>query len=46
MIHKDIKLEGGHSITVRASASISDYVLMDPGSNPHQATLFIYLNCN
>ena len=29
---------------VRASASLSDYVLMDPGSNPHQVTLFIYLN--
>ena len=28
---------------VRASASKSVYVLMDPGSNPHQVTLFIYL---
>ena len=28
---------------VRASASLS-YVLMDPGSNPHQVTFFIYLN--
>ena len=27
---------------VRASALKSDYVLMDPGSNPHQVT-FIYL---
>ena len=29
---------------VRASALQSDYVLMDPGSNPHQVNLFIYLN--
>ena len=30
-------------ITVRASAFWSDYVLMDPGSNPCQVTIFIYL---
>ena len=32
-----------HSIMVRASAPQS-YVLMDPGSNPHQVSFFIYLN--
>ena len=35
-----------HSITVRASAFESDYVLMDPGSNPCQVTFFIYLKGN
>ena len=35
-----------HSIMVRASVLLSDYVLMDPGSNPHQVNLFIYLNRN
>ena len=30
-----------HSITDRISASKSDYVLMDPGSNPHQVTIFM-----
>ena len=29
---------------VIASAFLSDYVLMDLGSNPHQVTFFIYLN--
>ena len=29
---------------VRASALKSDYVLMDPGSNPHQVNIFVYLN--
>ena len=33
-----------YTTTVRASALKSDYVLLDPGSNPHQVNLFIYLN--